>query len=116
MPALLRGLVLSACHDAPAYGGHVAFKATCDRFRDRYWWTTKSKDVRIHEQNCLSCQHGNTSHRTPRLAVGRWPVTRPFQCVAIDLTEDKSSSEGYKYGLSVIDHLNSFFNVDSYPR
>ena len=35
VPKTLRLLVISASHDLPASGGHLAFKATFDRVRDR---------------------------------------------------------------------------------
>ena len=35
-------------------------------------------------------------------------VSRPFQCVAIDLVEYKASAKGFHNVLSVIDHLTRF--------
>ena len=64
-----------------------------------------SKDVAKHIQCCSSCQHRKTLHRPPKLPVGHRPVSRPFQGVAIDLVEYKSSSNNSKYVISVIDHL-----------
>ena len=58
---------------------------------------------------CLSCQHRKSSHRPPKLPVGHRPVTRAFQCVAVDLVEYKSLSQGNRFILSVIDHLTRFF-------
>ena len=115
VPSALRELVLHACHDAPASGGHLAFKATYDKLRDRYWWQSMSKDVAKHIKHCLSCQHRKTSRRSPPLPVGHRPVTRPFQCVAIDLVEYKSVSQGCKYVLSVIDHLTRFLVLVAIP-
>ena len=67
-----------------------------------------SKDVAKHVKCCSSCQHRKTSHRAPNLPVGHRPVARPFQCVAIDFVEYKSSSNNSKYVTSVIDHLTRF--------
>ena len=64
-----------------------------------------SKDAANHIKCCSSCQHRKTSHRTPKLPVGDRPVSRPFQCVAIDFVEYKWSSNNSKYGMSVIDHV-----------
>ena len=47
-------------------------------------------------------------HRPPKLPVGHRPVTRAFQCVAVDLVEYKSLSEGNRFILSAIDHLTRF--------
>ena len=40
-----RSLLMQACHDLPASGGHLTFKATFDRVRDRYWWPTMQGDI-----------------------------------------------------------------------
>ena len=108
VPTALRKLVVHSCHDLPVSGGHLAFKAAFDKIRDRYWWPTMSKDVAKHITCCSSCQHRRTSHRPPKLPVGHRPVSRPFQCVAIDLVEYKSSSNNSKYVMSVMDHLTRF--------
>ena len=34
VPSILRTLVLNTCHDSPASGGHLAFKATFDEIRE----------------------------------------------------------------------------------
>ena len=66
-----------------------------------------STDVRTHIGACLSCRHRNSSHRPPKLPVGHRPVTRAFQCVAVDLVEYKRLS----LHPSVIDHLTRFVVV-----
>ena len=107
-PTSLRKIVINSCHDLPASGGPLAFKATFDTIRDRFWWTTMSTDVRTHIEACLSCQRRKSSHRPPRLPVGHRPVTRAFQRVAVDLVEYKSLSQGNRFILSVIDHFTRF--------
>ena len=104
----LRILIVHSCHDLPASGGHLTFKTAFDKIRDRYWWRTISKDVAEHMKGCSSCQHCKTSHSFPKLPVGDRPVSRPFQCMAIDLVENKSSSNHSKYVMSVTDHLPRF--------
>ena len=37
VPTALRHLIVHSCHDLPASGGHLAFQATFDKIRDRYW-------------------------------------------------------------------------------
>ena len=66
VPTALRKLIVHSCHDLPASGGHLAFKATFDKIRDRYWWPIMSKDVAKHIKCCSSCQHRKTSHRPPK--------------------------------------------------
>ena len=66
VPTRLRKIVINSCHDLPASGGHLAFKAKFDTIRDRVWWPTMSTDVRTHFEACLSCQHRKSSHRPPK--------------------------------------------------
>ena len=89
-------------------GIFLAFKATFDIIRHRFWWPTMSTDIHTHIEACLSCQHSTSSHRPPKLPVGHRPVTRAFQCVAVDLVEYKSLSQGNRFILSVIDHFTRF--------
>ena len=49
-----------------------------------------------------------SSHRPPKLPVGHRPIMRAFQCVAVDLVEYKSLSQGNRFIVSVIDHLTRF--------
>ena len=48
VPSGLCSLIVQACHDFPASGGHLAFKATFDRVRDRYWWPTMLGDIQSY--------------------------------------------------------------------
>ena len=105
VPADLRPLVLRAYHDLPASGRHLAFKATYDKIRDRYWWPTMHADVHHRVESCPSCQHRKTSHRPPHLPEGTRHVSRAFQCVAVDLVEFKTRSSGNRFVLSATDHL-----------
>ena len=65
-------------------------------------------DVHPHVETCLSCQRRKSFYRPPKLPVGHRPVTRAFQCVAVDIVESKSMSESNRFILSVIDHLTRF--------
>ena len=67
-----------------------------------------STDDRTHIEACLSCQHRKSSYHPTKLPVGHRPVTRVFQCVAVDLVEYKSLSQGNRFIRSVIDHLTRF--------
>ena len=55
VPSVLRSLIMQACH-LPASGGHLAFKATFDGVRDRYWWPTMQRDIQSYCNSCDACQ------------------------------------------------------------
>ena len=67
-----------------------------------------STDARTHIEACLSCKHRKSSHRPTKTPVGHRPVTRAFQCVAVDYVDCKGLSQGNRFILSVIDHLTRF--------
>ena len=49
-----------------------------------------------------------SANRQPKLPVGHRPVTRAFECVAVDVVEYKKLSQRNRFILSVIDHLTRF--------
>ena len=59
-----------------------------------------------HIEVCLSYQHRNSS--PPKLPVGHRPITRAFQCVAVDLVKCECLSQGNRFIHSVIDHVARF--------
>ena len=58
-------MVLHAYHDHAMSGGHLAYKHTLDKVRDRFWWPTLHHDVKTWCQDCHTCQRRKTPHRQP---------------------------------------------------
>ena len=48
--------VLHACHDHVTSGGHLAYKHTFDKARDRFSWPTLHHDVKTWCSDCQVCQ------------------------------------------------------------
>ena len=120
IPSACIPMVLHACHDHAMSGGHLAYKHTFDKVRDRFWWPTLHRDVKTWCQDCQACQRRKTPHRGPKLPTGHLPVDRPFQRVSIDLVEYKTESvspTGLKcsYALTIIDHLTRFSVLVALP-
>ena len=46
IPGACIPMVLHACHDHAMSGGHLAYKHTFDKVRDRFWWPTSHHDVK----------------------------------------------------------------------
>ena len=118
IPSACIPMVLHACHDPS--GGHLAYKHTFDKVRDRFWWPTSHHDVKTWCQDCRACQRRKTSHHRPKLPTGHLPVDRPFQRVSLDLIEYKTESvspPGLKclYALTIIDHLTRFAALVAIP-
>ena len=108
VPTQFRTMIMEACHDLPGSGGHLSFKGTFDKIRDRYWWPAMSRDVTDHVKHCVSCQRRKSTTRPPELPTGHRPASRPFECVALDLVHYQQPSKGCHYVLSIIDHFTRF--------
>ena len=120
IPSARIPMVLHACHDHAMSGGHLAYKHTFDKVRDRFWWPTLHRDVKTWCQDCQACQRRKTPHRRLKLPTGHLPVDRPFQRVSIDLVEHKTepvSPTGLKcsYALTIIDHFTRFAALVALP-
>ena len=101
-------------------GGHLAYKHTLDKVRDRFWWPTLHHDVKTWCQGCHACQRRETLHRRPKLPTVHLPVDRPFQPVSIDFVEYKTESVSptglkYSYALTIIDYLTRFAVLVALP-
>ena len=112
--------VLNACHDHAMSGGHLAYKYTFDKVRDRFWWPTLHHDVKTWCQDRQACQRRQIPHRRPKLSTGHIPVDRPFQRVSTDFVEYKTESvspTGLKcsYAVTIIDHLTRFAVLVALP-
>ena len=56
-------MVLYACHDHAMSGGHLAYKHTFDKVRDRFWWPTLHNEVKTRCHDCQACQRRKSPHR-----------------------------------------------------
>ena len=120
IPSACVPMVLHACHDHAMSGGHLDYKHTFDKVRDRFWWPTLHHDVKTSCQECHACQRRKTLHRRPKLPTGHLPVDRPFQRVSIDFVEYKTESvspTGLKcsYALIIIDNLTRLAVLVAHP-
>lgn len=122
LPNALSGLlVLHAYHDHALSGGHLAFRPTYDKIRQKYWWPTMNRDVHKWCQECRACQRRITAHNRPKLPTGHLPVERPFPIIYVDLVEYKSESVSAagvkcKIILSMMDHLTRFTLLTPIPN
>ena len=85
-------MVLHAWHDHAMSGGHLAYKHTFNKVRDRFSWPTLHHDVEAWCQDCHACQRRKTPHRRPKLPTSHLPVDRPLRSVSINLVEDRTES------------------------
>ena len=120
IPSACIPMVLHACHDHAKSGGHLAYKHTFDKVRDRLWRPTLHHDVKTWCHDCHAYQRHKSPHRRAKLPTGHLHVDRPFQRVSIDLVEFKTKSVSptglkYSYALTIIDHLTQFAVLVALP-
>lgn len=70
VPSALYVTVLQACHDLPAFGGNLGFKATFDRVSERYFWPTMHKDLQSHCTKCEARQRHKIPYRRAPVLTG----------------------------------------------
>jgi Integrase zinc binding domain len=82
VPSGLRRRVLRSCHDS-RWCGHVGPDKTLARTRINYWWAGQAADCLQYCRSCIQIQQRKRpwSKQQARL---HWPVSRPFQRVAMD--------------------------------
>ena len=93
--------------------GHLGTVRTRERVLERFFWPSVEKDVREHCETCIQCQR--RSQPTPLRQAGfRTEVcSRPFERVALDITEMPMSSKGNKYALVIMDYFTKYVHI--YP-
>ena len=114
LPRVYRDTVLTMLHNDRT-AGHLGVARTKERVLERFYWPTVEKDVREHCETCIQCQR--RSHPTPLRQAGfRTEIcSRPFERVALDITEMPMSSKGNKYALVVMDYFTKYVQVYPMP-
>ena len=120
IPSTCIPMVRHACHDHAMSDGHLAYKHTSEKVRDRFWWPTLHHDVKTWCQDCHARQRRKTPHCRAKLPTGHLPVDCPFQRVSIYFVDYKTESispTGLKcsYALTIIDNLTRFAMLVALP-
>ena len=105
IPKSLKNEVLKLCHDDMS-GGHLGFKRTWPKVRDRFYWSSMYKDTFEWTKACVKCAKRK---RPEPSKLGLMPINEaklPFEMVGVDilgpLTETK---QGNRYVLVFTDYL-----------
>lgn len=87
-----------AIHDM----SHPGRRATQRLVADRYFWTNMNREVNTWTKQCIQCQKSKIQRHTIS-PLGLFPFSDRFQHVHIDIVGPLSSSNDYKYILTMID-------------
>ncbi|KAL8241556.1 hypothetical protein R6Q59_014910 [Mikania micrantha] len=69
----LRLKLLQEAHDSPT-GGHGGFIKTLRRLSSKYFWPHMNKDIRLHVQNCITCQQQKYQTTSPAGLLQPLPI------------------------------------------
>jgi hypothetical protein len=92
VPESLRKVILKTCHDDIG-GGHLGFRKTLPKIKERYYWPTIYKDTNNYCRACESCakrKNPNTSHSEYH-PIGE--ATYPFQMFVDEIVCRHSAPE-----------------------
>ena len=99
-------------HGAPLTG-HVAKDVAATKARQICYWPGMTKDIEKHCTSCLPCQYQSNPVPGYKAPLRPIKVTRPFQKVAVDITELPLTSQGNRYVITCCDLFTKHINL--YP-
>jgi len=112
IPDSLKRYALIMVHDSKI-SGHQGAIRTGKRASNAYFWVNMLTDVNNYVKSCEKCQRRKVHGRIIP-PMGEFPeITRPLERVGVDLTELPVSSNGYKYIMTIVDHLTKY--LVTYP-
>jgi transposase InsO family protein len=107
--------LLPTLHDS-IIAGHLGFRRTLKRARDRVFWPGMTKDISEYLQKCTVCQKSKNKHQM----ISRAPLvqdhspSKPFDRVAFDVLGPLPESvNGNRYILVVQDYFSKW--AEAYP-
>ena len=108
VPACLRNDVLLTYHDS-VLGGHQGVDRTYNSIRQKYFWPKMFSDIDIYVKSCTTCQRVKVNRHAQRAPLQPLPIGDVFSRLHIDILGPlKTSPEGYKYVLLVVDSFSKW--------
>ncbi|KAD7479902.1 hypothetical protein E3N88_03038 [Mikania micrantha] len=104
----LRLKLLQEAHDTPT-GGHGGFLKTLKRLSSQYFWPHMNKDIRLHVQNCITCQQQKYQTTSPAGLLQPLPIPNQIcEDVSMDFIVGLPPSKRFDTILVVIDRLSKY--------
>ena len=110
LPRVYRANIMKMLHDDPL-AGHLGQARTRDKILERFYWPGADRDIRSYCETCVPCQR--RSQPTPHVeaALRTEAVSRPYERIAMDITEMPLSAKGNKYALVLMDYFSKYVHV-----
>ena len=82
VPQTLIDTVMRICHDDMS-GGHLGFKKTWPKIRDRFYWKTMYADTKKWLQSCSKCAERKSPQPSKSEQHPITKITKPFEMVGV---------------------------------
>ena len=115
LPRTYRVTVLSMLHDDKT-AGHLGANRTLEKVAARFFWPGMGKDVTHHCETCEACQRRSSPTPLLQASLRTDAYSRPFERVAIDITEMPISIRGNRYALVVMDYFTKYVYTYAMPN
>ncbi|XP_045165454.2 uncharacterized protein LOC123529264 [Mercenaria mercenaria] len=111
-----RRTVLTYCHDIKA-SGHLGFKKTLNKIRQKYYWPGLKNDVKIYIAGCEKCLQRKDPNKTQKAPMKIVRSSYPMERIAIDiLGELPKTEQGIKYILVIGDYFTKWTECHAMPN
>ena len=110
LPRVYQAHILKMLHDDPMVG-HLGHFRTRDKVLERFFWPNAEQDIQVYCDSCVECQRRKrpTPHMQAELRTET--QSRPYERIAIDITEMPMSTKGNKYALVAMDYFSKYVHV-----
>jgi len=108
IPHSLKSKILEQFHDS-LFCGHLGFKKTYQKIRERFYWNRMYSDIKTHCETCDPCRGRKSPSRKIKTELIPIPVGGPFDRVAMDILGPLPITEsGNKYIIIFSDYLTKY--------
>ena len=107
IPFVLKKMVFEICHNDMG-GGHLGFKKTWPKIRDRFYWRFMYRDTKRWLRACVECAKKKTPKNITKIEMT--PIEnfdKPFDMLGVDILGPLTETiNGNKYVLVFTDYLS----------
>ena len=108
LPANLRSLVYRELHDKM---GHLGVDRVTHLARERVFWPKMESDIVHYVSNVCRCLKQRRPHQKKRAPLQSITSSSPMDLISIDFVHLETSSGGYEYILTIVDHFSRFLQA-----
>lgn len=109
VPRQLRRSAITLAHSSPL-AAHPGVYRTFVKLKDLFYFPNMLRDVKEYVAACEACQRRKGSPRKAPLAKAP-DISVPLEKISADLIELGISQAGYRYCLTIVDHLTRYVQI-----